>query len=106
MGPGELANFSVQSSPIRAFIMDCLEIIPDGYVVKKELYGAFAKYCRLVKLPVVSQSTFFQNLPKFATVQDVQKDIQGKRPRCFVGILLKPEDAWRKDQKTLEMEND
>lgn len=75
-----------KSSPIGAFVMDCIEKDPDAFIVKKELYNVFAQYCREKKLPVVTQTTFFKNLPQQIPVIDQRPDIEGKRLYTFKGL--------------------
>jgi len=77
-----------KSSPISAFIMDCLELDSDAFIVKKELYSLFAEYCRIRNIPSVTQDTFFKNLPRYIVVTDFRPKIEGKRPPVFKGIRL------------------
>ena len=70
-----------KSSPISAFIMDCLELDSDAFIVKKELYSLFAEYCRIRNIPSVTQDTFFKNLPRYIAVTDFRPKIEGKRPQ-------------------------
>ena len=77
-----------KSSPISAFIMDCLELDSDAFIVKKELYSLFAEYCRIRNIPSVTQDTFFKNLPRYIAVTDFRPKIEGKRPPVFKGIRL------------------
>jgi len=77
-----------KSSPIAAFVMDCLEVDPDAMIVKKELYALFAAYCRVRNIPTVTQDTFFKNLPRHAVVADSRPKIEGKRLTVFKGIRL------------------
>ncbi|RLI19441.1 hypothetical protein DRO54_08480, partial [Candidatus Bathyarchaeota archaeon] len=77
-----------KSSPIAAFVMDCLEVDPDAMIVKKELYALFAAYCRMRNIPTVTQDTFFKNLPRHAVVGDSRPKIEGKRLTVFKGIRL------------------
>lgn len=93
-----------KSSPMKAFIMDCLEIRSDGYVEKQVLFNAFCEYCRDKKLPTVTSDTFFKRLPEHVKVEIVRVTVGDKRPRCFVGIGLKDKSKWGMqddDQTTL-----
>jgi len=75
-----------KSSPIAAFVMDCLEVDSDAFIVKKELYNAFSEYCRQRSLPAVTQDTFFKNLPKHVNVIDYRPKIQNERLHSLKGI--------------------
>lgn len=75
-----------KSSPIAAFVLDCLETDSDAFIEKKPLYTVFAEYCRNLKLPTVLQDTFFKNLPKHVTVADYRPKVEGKRLYAFKGV--------------------
>jgi len=75
-----------KSSPIAAFVMDCLEVDSDAFIVKKELYNVFTEYCRRLSLPTVTQDTFFKNLPQHAVVMDHRPTVESKRYYTFKGI--------------------
>lgn len=84
-----------KSSPIAAFLMDCIETDCDAFIEKKALYAVFAEYCRRLKLPVVTQDTFFKNLPKHTAITEYRPLIEGKRFTAFKGI------RYRADASTL-----
>lgn len=89
-----------KSSPIRSFLMDCIESpAPTGQVLKEELYAAFVEYCSNMKLPVVGSDTFFKNLPMHVQVHTERVQVPGKdrRQRVFVGLRLKLREEWGKD---------
>ena len=75
-----------KSSPIAAFIMDCLEVDVDAFIEKKALYKVFTAYCRGRKLPMVSETTFFKNLPQHAALIDFRPEIAKKRLCSFKGL--------------------
>jgi putative DNA primase/helicase len=83
-----------KSSPIRAFLLDCTEVQSDGFVSKKDLYVAFTEYCRLKKLPAVTDQTFFKNLPQFASVTEARPEIDRKQVRGYYGLRLRPKEEW------------
>ena len=88
-----------RSSPMKAFTMDVLTINTRGRVPKKSLYQAFAKYCEKNKLPLVTEATFFRNLPMYFAsnpLQESREEIGGNRVRCFLGIEIRPEEEWGK----------
>jgi putative DNA primase/helicase len=75
-----------KSSPIAAFVMDCLEVDSDAFIIKQDLYNAFAAYCRERKIPCVTKDTFFKNLPQHIPVIDHRPKINGIRVVTFKGI--------------------
>jgi P4 family phage/plasmid primase-like protien len=75
-----------KSSPIAAFVMDCLEVDSEAFIVKKDLFNAFAEYCRIRNLPAVTQDTFFKNLPKHVNVSDYRPKLQSERPPALKGL--------------------
>jgi P4 family phage/plasmid primase-like protien len=86
-----------RSSPMRAFLMDCTVLQPDGVIPKKNLFNAFVKYCAKMKLPTVTSDTFFKNLPQYFAGNpppDSKEEVDGKRVLCYRGIAVRPEAEW------------
>ena len=84
------------SNPVAAFVMDCIEVDPEAYVVKQELYSAFCEYCRKNKLPVISDKSFGRKLQREVNVEDFRPDITWngrKRPTAWKGIRLKKPES-------------
>jgi len=77
-----------KSDPLAAFVMDCLEQDMESWILKKDLYNIFTAYCRMHKLPAVSNRTFFQNLPKHIAVTEFRPRIKDRQPRALKGIRL------------------
>ena len=75
-----------KSSPIGAFVMDCLEVDVDAFIEKKALFKVFAAYCRGKNLPIVTETTFFKNLPQHVNVIDFRPKIAKKRFTAFKGL--------------------
>jgi P4 family phage/plasmid primase-like protien len=75
-----------KSSPIAAFVLDCLETDSDAFIEKKALYAVFAEYCRGLRLPTVTQDTFFKNLPKHAAISEYRPTIKKQRFTAFKGM--------------------
>jgi len=80
------ADYIRKSSPIGAFVMDCLAVDADAFIPKQELFNVFAEYCRVRKIPCVTKDTFFKNLPKHVAVVDYRPKIEGERVVTFKGI--------------------
>ena len=76
------------SDPVAAFVMDCVEVDPDSWIIKKELYAAFCEYCRQNNLPVVSENTFHKKLLRHVRVEDYRPIIAGKRITAWRGIRI------------------
>ena len=96
-----------KSSPIQAFLMDRVVDNPDAYISKKELFKVFAEYCRSFKLPVVTQNTFYTNLPKHKNVAEAKKKYPpgiGIRVNCYLGIELK-DAGTREDEGQVKLDN-
>lgn len=98
-----------KSSPIAAFVMDCLEVDSDAFIAKKDLFNLFSEYCRARNIPSVTQDTFFKNLPRHVSVTDFRPKIEGKRPSVFKGIRFSFgvsrvfEEIFRKEAQNNEM---
>jgi len=87
-----------KSSPIQAFIMDCIDIDSYSEIPKKQLFDKFLEYCKSKKLPAPSDQTFFKKLPRFVNITDTRPEVGGKRVPCFKGIKLKEEEGVRNAQ--------
>jgi len=75
-----------KSSPIQAFIMDCLTNDSDSFIEKKSLFNVFCAYCRMYNLPIPAESTFFTRLPNFIPISDFRPEIRNERKRTLKGI--------------------
>jgi len=74
------------SSPIAAFVMDCIEIQPEKYIIKDDLYACFVEYCVKNGLPSVAKNTFSMKLHEYVKVNDYRPSISGKRVQTWMGI--------------------
>jgi putative DNA primase/helicase len=77
------------SSPIKAFVDDCLEIDVNGYLTKDELYTAFCTYCKNGNLPIMAKNVFSMRLHEYVQVIDYRPDEHGKRTTAWRGIRFK-----------------
>lgn len=84
-----------KSDSVASFVMDCVCISPDDHISKKELYTAYADYCRLYNSPVVPENTFHRQLQAQVRVEDYRplKEVEGKKIRVqtWRGIIFQPE---------------
>jgi|SRR5208282_5416871 len=87
-----------RSSPIRAFLMDCVVQKPDGQTAKSTLYQTYCVYCRLHHLPVLTADTIYKSLPKFLKIETAKPRIGGKRVPSFIGFEIKPQEQWGQDE--------
>jgi len=78
-----------KSNPIQAFVEDCLEVDPDAFLTKKEVYLAYSDYCRKLKYSPVAENTFHKNLARHIRIADYKPSLQGKRATAWKGIKLK-----------------
>jgi len=81
------------SDSVGAFCMDKIAADSDNYIEKKVLFSTYCEYCRDLKLPSVSESTFHRNIHKYVSVIDYRPRKDGKRLYCWKGI------AWREEEK-------
>jgi putative DNA primase/helicase len=87
-----------KSSPIQAFIMDCVHQDSNGTVPKKLMFSKFCDYCRTYKLPTVTKDTFWKRLPEFIRYEESYETIDKKRTHCVKGWTIKPEQEWGKQE--------
>ncbi|MEM2618622.1 MAG: phage/plasmid primase, P4 family [Candidatus Hadarchaeales archaeon] len=77
------------SNPVKAFVMDMLEVAPNEWVAKRELYSVFCAYCREKNYPIVAENTFHQRLQRLVRVSDYRPIVEGgKRVTAWLGIRL------------------
>ena len=97
-----------KSDPVRAFMQDALELKPDAWVPKPDLYKAYVEYCIENKLPAVTEISFFMALAKYGidTSKTERKEINGKRVRVLLGVALKPKELWGKSVEEIEAEEE
>ncbi|MBA7504848.1 hypothetical protein ES706_03506 [subsurface metagenome] len=79
------------SDSIGAFVMDRVEIAPEEWVSKRELYSVYCEYCRDNNYPTVSDGTFHKNIHQYAKLEDFRPLVDGKRLSAWRGIRLKSE---------------
>jgi len=86
-------HYARMSDPIKAFCQDCLKADPDGIIIKRELYALFCAYCRKLKLPPLSDKTFFSSIVKYFRVEEtrIRDPKTGERARALKGISLTEE---------------
>jgi putative DNA primase/helicase len=81
-------EYTRKSSPVAAFVTDCLIIAPAKWVEKKILYAEFCDYCRKRNYPTVSEDTFHRKLIQQVRVEDHRPKVGEKRPKAWLGIKL------------------
>lgn len=83
-----------KSDSVGAFIMDQIEISPEDFIPKKELYTEYCDYCRERSYPAKADTTFHKELQKQIRVEDYRPG--GKdRARSWKGIRLKASNKVR-----------
>jgi hypothetical protein len=91
------------SDSVGAFNMDKILILPDKYVVKKELYLAYCDYCRGNGYPIEAENTFHRELIKKIRVEDyrplLNRNGKQERVQCWRGIGINPDKADDPDKK-------
>lgn len=90
-------QYKRMSSPLLAFIDDCIHIEPGKFIVKKELYKTFCDFCKDKKLQIMADSSFSKQLVKQLgmSVSDGHKRIEGNFTRIWNGICLKTGDKYK-----------
>jgi len=92
------------SNPVQAFIKDKITFDSEKFVPKQKVFQAFLDYCKQMKLPTVSITTFKRKLIEHApSIQTVRRDIKARRTRCWLGIAMRDntENAQNAQQKAL-----
>ena len=85
------------SSPVDAFVLECLDQTSGGVVPKYYMYSAFVKYAKEKKMPIMTDNAFARKLKVVAEGLSDQKRKLGddkKQTTCWVGWNLNAE--WDK----------
>jgi len=82
-----------KSDSVAAFQMDMIEIAPEEYVGKTDLYTKYCEYCRKMVYPIVPNNTFHNSLQKLIRIEDYKRNEGGVRIPCWRGIRLKEEEG-------------
>lgn len=67
-------EYSKKSSPIQAFVIECLEQSSYDFIVKKELYAVYCAFCRINHYPIFSEDTFHKKIPQVVNITEYKKD--------------------------------
>jgi len=75
------------SNPVTAFVKDELEVNPQFYIVKDDLFEEYKDFIQRNKLDILPKQIFSMKLQQQPIpLQDYRPKMQGKRPRCWKGI--------------------
>jgi putative DNA primase/helicase len=82
-------KYERMSSPLHAFVKDCIDVNPEEWVSKDDLYSAFIQYCEENNLPKMAKNIVGRELPKFvAMIRDERRTVAGKRKTGWRGIKI------------------
>jgi P4 family phage/plasmid primase-like protien len=103
--------------PIKTFIDEAVaeDSTADYYVTKEQLFEAYTKYCQKYALPIEKYDTFCRRVKNFRFDNDervnirdtkrdlgeVDKDGNTKKIAIWIGVVLNPEYAPKKEQQKL-----
>ena len=80
-----------KSDSVKAFIMDCIMTDAQSYIRKKLLYNVYVEYCKYMKYPAVSESTFFRKfISEIPVTESRIKFVEG-RERVYNGVRFNQE---------------
>lgn len=89
------------SDSVGSFILDKIDISPEDFISKEELYTKFVEYCRSFKFPVLSEKMFnsliFQKMP-VTNFRPIAND--GSRPMSWRGI------GWKVQEDQISIKKD
>lgn len=77
------------ANPVTSFVRDRLEVIPDCYIEKDDLYESYKNYCAMNGLDIFPKQTFTKRLQmQPIPLQDFRPaKVEGRpRPRCWKGV--------------------
>jgi Predicted ATPase len=84
-------GYQRMASPLYAFVKDCLEVDPEGWISKEGFYNSFVEYCKAENFPVIAKSVVGKRLPEHIHVESQYKRVGGggARVRVWQGIKYK-----------------
>ena len=91
------------ADPVYAFLQDCVEVSPQDWVTKDDLYNAFEAYCVTKRLPVSKPNSFARSLKNQTEyrIRSIRPEVDGKRPPAWQGIKISVRDV--KDVKVFPL---
>ncbi|MEM4959043.1 MAG: phage/plasmid primase, P4 family [Nanopusillaceae archaeon] len=71
-----------------------IELAPDGFVVKKDLYALYQAYARKLEdegfdIDVLAQKDFTTHLTRYFQVRTRDRRVGGRTKHCYVGVRIK-----------------
>lgn len=88
------------ASSLHAFIKDCVDVDPDGFIPKEDFYSVYVVYCQKSNLPIMASNTVGRDLPKYvAMIRAEKRKVGTERKNVWVGIKIIPKEEI---QATLE----
>ena len=82
-------EYERKSSPILAFVKDCLEQKPNSKETKEAVYNCYKEYCSKEKLPIKANNSFARELKQH--VINLEDEQRGNGKRGWMGIKIKGE---------------
>jgi len=79
-------SYLTLSSPVDAFVNECMEIDSENVIPKQDLYSMFVAYAKHKKIPILSDNVFAKKLiTKAQPIRATKKTIEKERVPCWTG---------------------
>ena len=88
----DCCSASINSSnddSLKRFIEECIEVNPQAWISKEELYNAYRNYCRQFGLPILGKKALGQRLQQYVRVRVYRPRFGRIRVWAWQGIQLK-----------------
>ena len=79
-------EYERKSSPVKAFIKDCLELDNISVETKEDVYNQYKNFCNLNNLPIKPNNSFARELKQNIIALDEEQLHGGKR--AWIGIRI------------------
>ncbi len=88
-----------KSDSIGSFVMDMIKEVPGtgSFIIKRDLYEAYAQYCRGRAYDMVTENTFHRRLFQKVNVREYHPKVSGKQKAAWSGIQFKGKIADYED---------
>ena len=85
----EIRNkYKRMASSIACYMEDMIEVSPDDWIPKDELYSSYTEYCRKQKLPILAKNVFSKDIHKHINIREERRTIEGRRVQGWTGLRI------------------
>lgn len=96
-------HYTRLASSIAYYIEENIEVNPEGWISKDELYSHYTSWCRNNNLPITPKNIFSKEIHQYITIREERRTVDKGQVRGWRGISLNPKVL---DQNTDKINQD